>query len=143
MANNSGKRRSRVADMSVKPAVQVYTPPGIPPAEETTFPIELSETDRLVVRLRTYRKKIVDFAVMQETAVNAEWEQLARIDCCRGTVHRHLVTAEGKILLDHDLIREIPCGEHSWEVVDDSYEGALEEMQDRWEDNLRRWRHGR
>ncbi|MFF9431459.1 hypothetical protein [Streptomyces sp. NPDC014746] len=143
MANNSGKRRSRVADMSVKPAVRVYTPPGVPPAEELTFPIELSENDRLVVRLRTYRKKIVDFAVMQETALNSEWVQLARIDCCGGTVHRHLETAEGVTLLDHDLIREIPCGDKSWEVVDDSYEGALDEMQARWDDNLRRWRHGR
>ncbi|MFJ5022955.1 DUF7718 family protein [Streptomyces goshikiensis] len=143
MANNSGKRRSRVADMAVKPAVQVYTPPRVPPADEITFPIELSENDRLVVRLRTYKKKIVDFAVMQLTARDNDWVELARIDCCGGTVHRHLDTVEGETLLDHDLIREIPCGEKSWEVVDDSYEGALDEMQDRWEDNLRRWRHGR
>ncbi|MFJ7179247.1 hypothetical protein ACIQXA_23245 [Streptomyces massasporeus] len=129
--------------MAGKPAVQVYTPPGVPPAEEATFPIELSENDRLVVRLRTYRKKIVDFAVMQETLVAGEWEQLARIDCCRGTVHRHLVSQEGETLLDHDLICDIPYGEKSWEVVDDSYEGALDEMEERWEDNLRRWRHGR
>ncbi|MGW8971931.1 DUF7718 family protein [Streptomyces platensis] len=143
MANNSGKRRSRVADMAAKPTERVYNPPGVPPANETTFPIELSEEDQLVVRLRTYRKKIVDFAVMQETMVSGEWEQLARIDCCRGTVHRHLVTAEGVVLLDHDLIRDIPCGEKSWEVVNDSYEGALDEMEDRWQDNLRRWRRGR
>lgn len=129
--------------MAGKPAVQVYEPPGVPPAEETTYPIELSEDDRLVVRLRTYRKRIVDFAVMQETLVSGDWEQLARIDCCGGTVHRHLFTAEGVILLDHDLICHIPYGEKSWEVVDSSYGGALDEMDARWEDNLRRWRSGR
>ncbi|MFJ3591199.1 hypothetical protein ACIQUY_10690 [Streptomyces sp. NPDC090231] len=129
--------------MAGKPTVQVYTPPGVPPAEEITFPIELSEDDRLVVRLRTYRKWIVDFAVMQETLLAGEWEQFARVDCCGGTVHRHLVTAEGAVLLDHAPIRDIPCGDKSWEVVDDSYEGALDDMQDSWEDNLRRWRYGR
>ncbi|WP_446041706.1 DUF7718 family protein [Streptomyces sp. SID1121] len=128
--------------MGVKPDVRVYTPPAVPPAEETTFPVAMTLDGRLVVRLRTYRKKIVDFAVMQETLVAGEWEQLARIDCCRGTVHRHLSTHDGKILLDHDLIRDIPYGDRSWEVVDDSYEGALQEMQDRWSDNLRRWRSG-
>ncbi|MGW9383839.1 DUF7718 family protein [Streptomyces globisporus] len=129
--------------MAAQPTVQVYAPPPVPPAEELTFPIGLSDDDRLVVRLRTYRKKIVDFAVMQETLVAGEWEQLARIDCCGGTVHRHLVSAEGTVLLDHAPIRDIPCGDKSWEVVDDSYEGALTDMQDSWHDNLRRWRRGR
>ncbi|MBK5995866.1 hypothetical protein JHN53_30400 [Streptomyces sp. MBT58] len=128
--------------MGGKPEVQIYTPPGTPPAAEQTFPIELSEENRLVVRLRTYRKKIVDYAVMQETSVAGEWVHVARIDCCGGTIHRHLVTQGGKTLLDHDLIRDIPYGEKSWEVVDDSYEGALDEMEERWEDNLRRWRRG-
>jgi hypothetical protein len=107
------------------------------------FPIALSEEDKLLVRLRTYRKKIVDFAVMQETFAGGEWCRVARIDCCRGTVHRHLETRGGKVLLDHDPICDIPHGDGAWAVVHDSYEGALAEMQDAWEDNLRRWRHDR
>ncbi|MFD5802170.1 DUF7718 family protein [Streptomyces sp. NPDC127020] len=142
MANNSNKRRSKLANMGETPAKVAYRPPKVPPAEQLSFDIPCSEQDLLRVRLRTYRNKIVDFAVMQLTSDYGSWEDVARIDCCGGTIHRHLLGRSGAVLLDHDFIRDIPERDGAWDVVHDSYEGALNEMQEKWEDNLRRWRSG-
>ncbi|GAA3854788.1 DUF7718 family protein [Streptomyces sedi] len=142
MANNGGKGR-KLANMGVAPKPPLYSPPTVPPADEVDYAMDLDGENKLYVRLRTYRGRIVDFAIMQRTLLYERWEEIARIDCCGGTIHRHLFSRDGEILLDHDLIRDIPHGEGSWAVVDDGYLPALDELQERWESNLRRWRDGR
>ncbi|MGW6741691.1 DUF7718 family protein [Streptomyces sp. NPDC055025] len=129
--------------MGSKAERKVYRPPPVPPAEQTDFDISCAEDELLRIRMRTYRNKIVDFAIMLLTREYGAWEEVGRIDCCGGTIHRHLFTSGGEILQDHDPIRDIPDGDGSWDVVHHSYEGALDEMQNNWEDLLRRWRSGK
>jgi hypothetical protein len=84
LGNNSNKRRSRLADMSMVPAERSYIPTPVPPADELTYVIEPDSENQLVVRLRTYRKRTVDFAVMHRTFEGGQWVDVARIDCCGG-----------------------------------------------------------
>lgn len=143
MANNSGKRRSRTADMHIPTQDRIYQPPSCPPAEETVYPAELSPTDALRIRIRIYKGQIVDFAVTQVTKHDNGWAIVARIDCCHGTIHRHQFNRAGVDMLDHELITPIPTGDSSWAVVNDGYESAYTALFDEWESNLRRWHDGR
>jgi len=141
VANNSNKRRSRVADMTVVP--KQYKPPSSPPAVEMNFPIELTDTDELRVRRLMYREKVVDFAIMQIVWEDGERAEVARIDCCHSMIHRHQFTKDGRDLYDHLEIKSIPAdGGDRWNIVHAGYFEALAAMQAEWADNLRRWRDG-
>lgn len=92
--------------------------------------------------MRTYRNRIVDFAFMQLTKSYDKWVEVARIDCCGGTIHRHQFDQDGVDLYDHLLIKPIPRDGREWDTVNDSYEVMFDDMMDRWQENLRRWRNG-
>ncbi|MFC1418562.1 DUF7718 family protein [Streptacidiphilus cavernicola] len=121
-----------------------YKPPPIPPAIETNFPIDLTDTDILKVRQVEYRKWVVDFAIMQLTMEAGEWVHVARIDCCHGMIHRHQFAQNGRDLDGRLEIKAIPADDDNrWEIVQDGFYKAIGTMQEEWEDNLRRWRDGR
>jgi hypothetical protein len=144
----SPKRRERrkrrgVVDMSTTPPPEPpYKPPPLHACTELVFPIDLSDEDQFVIRQRIYKGKIVDFAIMQKVCVDGKWVDVARIDCCGGTIHRHqYVAGSDDDTYDHRLIAEIPA-QDGWEVVDQGYDGATNVMFNEWEGNLRRWRDG-
>ncbi|CAN3980453.1 hypothetical protein [Kitasatospora purpeofusca] len=141
MANNSGKRRSRLVDMVTIP--KQYKPPACPPAVEMNFPLELTETDHLHVRQVLYRDRVVDFAIMQLTWEDGTRHEVARIDCCHSVIHRHQFAKDGRDLDGHLEIKVIPPdGGDRWNIVHAGYFEALSVMQEEWADNLRRWRDG-
>jgi hypothetical protein len=121
---------------------QAYRPPPVPPAERTIFPVELGPDDHLVVRMVTYRGSIVDFAIMQLTRCGNALVEVARIDCCGGSIHRHQFDQDGVDLYDHKLIAPILRDGSEWATVQAGYDAMLDDMMDRWQDNLRRWRNG-
>jgi hypothetical protein len=138
LANNSGKNNRRLPDMAVTPDPDTYRAPGCPPAEEFLFHAEVARGHKFTVRQRIYRGKIVDFAVQQIMLMEDDvWVEVARIDCCRGTVHRHQFNRDGVDVWDHRVIREIP--ERGWDVVNQSYDQAYDVMVAEWEENVRRW----
>jgi hypothetical protein len=97
------------------------------------------EGQQLTIRMKTHWGKIVDFAISQSTLVGSKWVNVARIDCCWGTIHRHLYDKAGEPLEDHVPICDIPLGEAGYDVVNARYDDCLAEMETTWEDNLRRW----
>jgi hypothetical protein len=143
LANNSGKRRSRLANMSLPgQREQAYRPPPVPPADQVVYPIELGPDDELRVRLVTYRSRIVDFAIMQFTRSHGVWVEVARVDCCGGSIHRHQFDQTGVDLFDHKVITPILRDGSEWDKVQAGYDIVLDDMMDRWQDNLRRWLDG-
>lgn len=133
-----GRVSRRLADMGIYPKPETYRPPK--GATERTYEIPLpADGERLTIRHQEYRGKTVDFAITQETPAKRRWSNVARIDCCGGTIHEHLFDKAGNKLKDHLLICEIPLGEAGWEVVNAKYPEAYEMMEKNWEDNLRRW----
>ncbi|WP_035875861.1 DUF7718 family protein [Kitasatospora cheerisanensis] len=144
MANNGGKRRGRVVDMSAGEPAH-YKPPPCPPAVESNTRIEITDTDELRIRMQVYKDLITFFAIMQMVWDDGEWKEVARIDCCHSTIHRHqFVLPDGRDIHDHQLIVEIPPdGGERWSVVNDGYHKALAVMYEEWETNVQRWRDGR
>ncbi len=134
-----GGRIARLIDKTIFPDKETYAPPK--KAVEQVYTIPLIGGEQLTVRVQDYRGKTVDFAITQATPANRRWSNVARIDCCWGTVHHHLFDKFGNVLKDHDLICEIPVGPAGWDVVNEQYPKAYDRMHNEWEDNLRRW-HG-
>jgi hypothetical protein len=130
----------RLIDRSIKPSRDVYKPP--PFEWEDTYPIYLTGdhdgSDSIVVRMGMYRGKVVDFSINQTTLVDGSPLDVARIDCCHGTIHRHQFHRDGTNVRDRAVLCEIPP-DSGWEVVDKHYQLCLDLMNDGWQDNLRRW----
>ncbi|WP_412735977.1 hypothetical protein [Krasilnikovia sp. MM14-A1259] len=131
------------ASKAPKPKPATYEPP---PADDCTVDVfqtyptgSDNDGQMLVVRIWVYRALIVDFAINQVIEVDGSWKDVARIDCCGGTVHRHQFDKDGNDLIGHKLIREIPP-DAGGEVVNEAYKEALAVMHDEYDDNLRRWR---
>ena len=143
MANNRNRKRRNLADMTADPGDSPYEPPSVPPAEEATWDIMIAPGEELRVRSRTLHGRIVDFAIMQMTELGwGPWVEIARIDCCHGTVHRHLFTREGGVLKDHQPICMLPS-DTSPDVIENAFDVAMDEFLAEWEENLRRWNSGK
>ena len=142
MGKTRGNRQGRLADMTITPPH--YKPPPVPPAVETTFPVELTETDEFRIRQVMWSRRIVDFAIVQLYREEDALNQVAKIDCCHSKIHRHQYTRDGGDLYDHLEIKAIPAdGGDRWSIVHAGYYDALGLMQEEWEDNRRRWQDGR
>lgn len=134
--------RRPVPDMTVHPAQpEAYRPPPDHACDVETFPISITETDQLMVRLHLYRHRTVDFAIMQLVRQDDTWVEVSRIDCCHGTIHRHQFDRTGVDLYDHKVIMDIPASrDDAWAVVGAGYDDALDVMMTEYDENLRRWR---
>lgn len=114
----------------------------MPPPEHTCianeWPVDLAQ-GRFHVRQRIYRNKIVDFAIMQLHAeATASQGQIARIDCCHGTVHRHRFDKQGRDILDGRVICNIPV-DTGWSVVDSLFQQCWDQMVSQAAENLKAW----
>ncbi|NUP32009.1 MAG: hypothetical protein HOU01_09865 [Streptomycetaceae bacterium] len=125
--------------MTIAPSRDRYRVPWS--AFPQTDKLPLANGELLVIRTKEFRGKIVDFALTQATSVGPAWMNIARIDCCWGTVHRHLFDKNGEVLVDHEPICDIPAAPLGYDVVDFRFSEAWEFMHNEWELNLRRW-HG-
>lgn len=142
-----GRFARRLADLAIRPKKEHYRPPPSeacdPPLVFRTYPAGGdNDPHRIVTRLKTYQGKIVEFSIQQETLVGKSWAPVARIDSCRGTVHRHQYDQLASDLMDHDVIMEIPTHDDG-DVVGKGYTLAYDLMHDEWEHNLWRWRGDR
>ena len=120
MGSKYGRDRQRRARRSeAEPVARTrYEPPK--GAEETTYPIQLTDEHRLTVRLATYRKLVVDFAIMQQYWGPAEFPaEVHRTDCCHGEVHHHQMYASGRP--EDRFVVEIIPPENGWQTVDKQY----------------------
>ncbi|WP_433230537.1 DUF7718 family protein [Micromonospora sp. CA-248260] len=125
--------------MTTYPEEDVYRRPTCPPAEEFPVDADLAPGHRLIMRPRIYKGRVVDFALQQMARrEDGDWVEVARIDCCHSTIHRHQFVADGTDIYDRRVIQQIP--KDGWEVVNAAFEPAVEAMMAEWEENVRRWR---
>lgn len=135
-------RRQKLADMTIFPPPEAqYVPPGLDVCTQSVTPIDITAEDQMVVRQRIFRGKVADFAIAQKVRVGGRWVDVARIDCCHSTIHRHQFDQAGVDVYDHRVIIEIPAVE-GWYVVDAGYDNAYSVMLSEWDQNLERWRNG-
>jgi len=120
--------------------VRPTAPPPRSACDEVVYPVAVEVGHELVIRQQIYRGKIVDFSIQQRTLDDGRWYDVARIDCCHSTVHRHQTyrTVTGRN--DIEVIREIPSEGRA--VVNEAFTTAMDVMEDEWEGNLRRWSGG-
>lgn len=143
MGKSRGRRSERrLAQMSEPLPVKEYQPPPTWICDVFEHPNEVAPNQQIFVRQYIYKGKVVDFAIVQQTLIEGEWRDVARIDCCHGTVHRHQYGSDGKQVGEPRVIRQIPTDD-GWNAVDGTYDEADAVMFNEWRDNLRRWRDGR
>jgi len=138
MNNRRGSKR-RLSDMSQPQAPFVYTPPPREECDSNDYVIPLTDDERLEVITYVQQGLIVDFAIMQIVDMHGVDAHVARIDCCHGTVHRHVYDSEGNDLAEGRVVQKIP-EKDSARVVDSEFAKAYDKMLREWEANERRWR---
>ncbi|MBX7265838.1 hypothetical protein KIF24_07205 [Micromonospora sp. Llam7] len=145
MAKSKGRpQKGRLADMTIRPAGDdCYEPPPDEDCEEFPTVIDLAPNVRMGVRTTYLRgtSRMVYFAIWQAIKVDGKWENVARVDCHHGTIHRHDFTRQGD---NHVVVLDvIPVAGGASEVLDSWCTQVELIMQNEWEDNLRRWRGDR
>lgn len=125
--------------MAVGIEAPIYVPPDKSVGNISLMPLDLGEGHSLLVRQHTYRGLIVDFAIMQLFSVDGDEFEIARIDCCWGTVHRHVFDRKGNDMMDHQEIKRIVSGPGAWETVNAEFEPCYERMMTEFMENHRRW----
>lgn len=138
-------RRGSLANMTAHPPdPPSYELPDPDECVEYEDKIALFYGHELSVRYRLWKDRlIVEFAVMQVVRHNGHWVEVARIDTCHGSIHKHQLSKArpGDRVGKRDELQSVPV-QNGWTVVDSWYEQALDHMQRYWTENLRRWRRG-
>lgn len=65
--------------------------------KEINFEIDLDKAglDRLRVKLKTQKGKLVDVLYQYESYIENKWRQIVRYDCAHGFFHRDLIFPNG------------------------------------------------
>lgn len=137
-----GRRRQSVGlvDMATRPEPpKPSQPPPASQCEVDETDSELSDTDRLYLRVHSYKNRIVDFALMQYRKSAGEWIEILRIDCAHGSIHRHEFDPDGTERRIE--MKAIPTGktQQPWDVVDAGYQEAYDWMFDTWDERAKAW----
>ncbi|MDT4988608.1 MAG: hypothetical protein QOI74_2702 [Micromonosporaceae bacterium] len=112
--------------------------------EEYERRVVLSAENQLYVRFQLWKDRlIVEFTVGQIVRYNGRWVEVARIDSCHNSIHKHQLSksAPRNTTGQRAVLEEIPH-ENPWSCVDRWYDLALTKMQNEWTENIRRWRVG-
>lgn len=148
MGRSRGRpKKGQLADMTIKPPPDPVF--GLPPPEELEE-VESRNTlgstnHEIQVRYLKWlpSEMIVEFAIMQYTWADGEWQQVARIDSCHpGVVHAHQLRRGDND--DQGHIRDLgQVSADGWEEVDRWYDQSLTLMEKDWREYLRKWEEGR
>ena len=112
---------------------ELWIPPPLDECDEVTVPIEPDLTNRLTMRIVRWNGQLVDYAIIHSTlAMSGEWAEIACIDCCHSSVHRHSGRNNDKT---PEIIREI----HSQQDVQDSFHDSYDEVYDGYLEFKERW----
>lgn len=137
------KGRNRI-EKGVKPVSGAPEPavdsPAVVDDEAATFrndyTIDLPGGDRVKFRqVLDDRDRLVDFALTHQHQEGTDWFDVARADCAHDEVHLHLWSFTGA-----EIARRVLADSSD---MDDGYDLAEEAVIGAWENNLRRWSHGR
>lgn len=120
----------------------VYRPPPIHVCEDETYPIDVGSvfglgSHRIVVRLRTYRGRLVEYAFQHEwrSDQDGDWEPVFRIDTRHGCIHSHQYHRDrGR---ETRPIQALGRNDHA--ILESSYEESYTQVFDRLEQHFRSW----
>lgn len=134
---------SRRATKNAAPERALYVPPPMDDCNEESTSIEVSPIDRVVVRLRFWHGRTVDFAVMLDSFDEdaGQWCNVVRVDCCHGEVHRHELCRSGRPER-RLVISPIPAddNEKAWVLLAREYDQAQEDLISGWDSYVGKWR---
>ena len=57
--------------------------------------LDASQSDRLRLRIRIEKGKVVDVVVQYESLIKESWKQIVRYDCAHGFFHRDIISPDG------------------------------------------------
>lgn len=133
-----------LADMTIVPEPEspTYELPDPEECEEYPDKVVLSAGHELYVRFLLWKDRlIVEFAIGQIVRHNGRWVEVARIDTCHASVHKHQLRKDrpDDTVGQREELEAVPIV-NGWTTVDRWYDRALILMKDSWNENLRRWR---
>ena len=136
---NRAKAAHRLSDMSgALPTVEYRCPEG---TRLQAFPIDLGAGSYLHVEIHMLMGRVVWFVLAQWFQPDPDLApvRIARIDCCRNSVHEHRYNADDEDVLDHRIITDLTQGDPA-ERVNETFSSAYDLAIDNWEKNLDLWR---
>ncbi|RAO23337.1 hypothetical protein MED15_01177 [Micromonospora noduli] len=140
MTASQGHHREGEAEMSVVPLQRRYSPPPAKACQGYVIPFRLPKPgNELHVECRTYRDHIVDFSVTQSVRADGRWAKVSQVLQDDGAVKLRQYTRSTQSEAAAELELQVIPTDGAWDVVDRSYAEAVAMMQDKWEENLRRW----
>lgn len=130
-----GRRNPRLPDLSLAPEPAPLPSELCPPGEDRNEEdvIHLDADNRVFARRRSWRGKLIEFALVQQTRALGEWHDVIRADTCHGEVHLHIRGAEG------GERREVIHAITDAASVERGYDVCIARVFDRAEENVRCW----
>ena len=139
MGRNKSMGDRRLADMSDGDGDDPRYEPPKGRDEGLLYDVDLDDGHQLVVRMDTYKGKVVDFALMQNY-LGLEWpEEVFRIDCDHGEVHSHQFFRDPSKEEERRVIEVIPHREGGWDCVDRNYSECYDRLLGGYGEHYRRW----
>jgi hypothetical protein len=118
-------RRDRGQTPSLPPA-DPWLPPSAELCEENVVLVEPDTTNRVIMRLVTYDKQLVEYAITHVTLVGTNsWEEVSSVDTKHGVVHLHLGA-------DHRRVNDLRSI-HSQIDVQSSFNDSYDTIYDNYE----------
>lgn len=136
----AGERRIKHRERKAEAARRQlpWAPPPLEecdPEEQSDWPLDLE--NRLIMRRWTRDGRLVDFALVHEAKDDhGNWAQVAEIDCKHGEVHKHQRYLYSDGPGRRTVIKEI----RDQSDIEESFDPALNDISDNYEEHLRRWR---
>jgi len=82
-----------------------------------------NEEEKLRIRIKTEKGKVVDMVVQYETLLNSKWTAIVRYDCAHGFFHRDILFPKGEREKQTIAITSL----------EDALNYAEQDIKDRWE----------
>jgi len=117
-----------------------YVPPPVERVEEYVSREVLEFGQELRVRYHIFDDRVMTFfAVMQITHRDDGWTEVARIDTCHATVHKHqLHKGSSDTVGTRTELSPIPVTD-PYITIETWYSESLKHMHNEWQENLRLW----
>lgn len=123
---SSNAKRDR-AKQKLSSSREPWLPPDLKECDSDEITTEPDSTNRITMRRVRWHGQLVSYAVIHVRLDKAnQWEEISRIDCCHGTVHRHSGRNDGK---KPEIIRHIT----SQTDVQQSINSSFDEIYDNYE----------
>lgn len=85
--------------------------------------LDINEEERLRLRIRIEKGKVIDIVVQYESLLKESWKQIVRYDCAHGFFHRDVISPDGSKEKQAIAIKD----------METALSYAEQDLKDRWE----------